>query len=235
MAQEIEAKFRLDNPAVLRARLDASGARRVAHVLETNRIFDTGERKLLAADCALRLRTCRSLDEAASPNERVKPPSAKNRAPSASAGFSNAGIPVARAPGSDWGRASAPDLEAAATLTYKGPRNAGLTKTREEVETVVADADATATILQRLGFNQVIVYEKRRETWQLEACEVCLDKLPKLGWFVEIAGPTRADIEAVRERLELPATTALGETYVDMAATHGDADPTGVRRLQFET
>jgi adenylate cyclase class 2 len=190
VTREIEAKFRLNDPARLRARLGAHGARRVGCVHETNRIFDTAGRKLLAADCGLRLRACRPLD--------------------------NGGPPATH------------------TLTYKGPRAPGSTKMREEIETVVADADATATILQRLGFNEVIVYEKRRETWRLDDCEVCLDELPKLGWFVEIEGPSREAVEAARTRLELSAATPLYETYVELAATHGDPGPTGMRCLRFE-
>jgi predicted adenylyl cyclase CyaB len=184
-------KFRLDDPAVLRGRLRACRARRIALVHETNRIFDTAERRLLAADCGLRLRRQRPLDDAGP--------------------------------------------AAGTTLTYKGPRGAGPAKVREEVETSVADSGAAARILERLGFNEVIVYEKRRETWRLDDCEVCLDELPKLGWFVEIEGPSREAVETARGRLELSAATPLQETYVELAATHGDPGPSDVRRLHFGT
>lgn len=176
MEQEIEAKFRLDDPGAISARLQACGARRVAQVLETNRMFDTAERKLLAADCGLRLRTCRRLDG---------------------------------------------DERASSTLTYKGPRAAGEVKVREEIETTVGDPSSIATILQRLGFNEVIIYEKRRETWQLDDCEVCLDELPRLGWFVEIEGPSPAAIQRVCHRLALSDRTAVRETYVELAAKRG--------------
>ncbi len=189
MAREIEVKFRLDDPAAARAWLGACGARRAARVHETNRIFDTTEQTLLAADCGLRLRTCRPLDDAGPP--------------------------------------------ASTTLTYKGPRAAGKTKVREEIETAVADADATATILHRLGFWEVIVYEKHRETWLLDECEVCLDELPKLGWFVEIEGPSRDAVEAARARLNLSAAAPLRETYVELAVAHARSDQSGNCRLHF--
>jgi len=189
MAREIELKYRLDDPTAVRARLGACGAQRIAHVLETNRIFDTAERKLLGSDCGLRLRTYRPLGDGGP-----------------------AGI---------------------ATLTYKGPRTPGKTKVREELETPVTDPEATARILQRLGFNEVIVYEKRRESWQLGDCVVCLDELPKLGWFIEIEGPSHDAVETARKRLGLSGAAPLRETYVELAATHGHPDPTGVRRLHF--
>lgn len=122
----------------------------------------------------------------------------------------------------------------AATLAYKGPRQARPTKTREELETTVADAPATSDILRRLGFTTVIVYEKRREIWQLDDCEVCLDELPRVGWFVEIEGPSPAAIEAVRRRLGLSHRPPLSQTYAEMAAASGDLGPEGLRRLQFE-
>jgi predicted adenylyl cyclase CyaB len=188
MAQEIEAKYRLDDPAALRARLRDCGGRRLAHVLETNRIFDTADRKLLTADCGLRLRTGRSLDDA---------------------------------------------QVIAATLTYKGSRAPGPQKRREEIETAVTDVSAVTVILERLGFHEVLVYEKRRETWRLDACEVCLDELPRLGWFAEIEGPRLATVDATSARLGLGAREPLRETYAELTAAHGTCDSGGARRLLF--
>jgi adenylate cyclase class 2 len=187
--QEIEAKYRLDDPAGLRRRLVACGAQPGGRVLEGNRMFDTAERSLQAADCGLRLRTCRSLED---------------------------GRPLS------------------ATLTYKGPRNVGALKVREEVETEVADPSSVATILRRLGFNEVVFYEKRRETWRLGECEVCVDELPQLGWFVEIEGPSKEAIATVSEKLGASDQVALRETYVEIVATHGTREGTDTVGLTFE-
>src|SRR5438045_3702848 len=62
---EIEAKMRLDDAAALLARLKEAGATSVGGVLETNTIFDTEDRTLLAADKALRVRSARDLESAA--------------------------------------------------------------------------------------------------------------------------------------------------------------------------
>jgi adenylate cyclase class 2 len=188
MMREIEAKYRVADPDALRRRLSAYGARQHARMFETNRLFDTTERELLAADCGLRLRTCRPLDDA-------QPP--------------------------------------AATLTYKGPRDPGELKAREEVEASVGDADAVAAILQRLGFREVIVYEKHREAWRLGECEVCLDELPKLGWFVEIEGPGAKAIDPVLVELGLSRRTPSRDTYVELAARQGTQGADGIGRLVF--
>lgn len=188
MSREIEAKIRLGDPGPLRTRLRELGAVRQRHVQETNRIFDTRDRRLLAGDCGLRIRESRPLD-----GEGPLQP----------------------------------------TLTFKGPREPGPVKSRAELETPVADAQTLADILQRLGFREVIRYEKRRETWRLGDCEVCLDELPRLGWYVEIEGPRAEAIETARRQLGLTALPTLGETYVELAADHGDADAAGCRQLLF--
>jgi adenylate cyclase class 2 len=121
----------------------------------------------------------------------------------------------------------------AATLTYKGPREAGLFKAREEIETEVASPEAAAEIIERLGLRPVAVYEKRRETWRLELCDILLDELPLLGWWLEIEGPDDAAIEHVAARLGLADATLVHETYVHMALARGTADETGCRRLVF--
>jgi adenylate cyclase class 2 len=189
LSKEIEAKIRLDDPGSLRGRLRESGAVREAHVHETSRIFDTRERRLQAADCGLRLRECRLLDDGSPP-----PP----------------------------------------TLTFKGPREPGAIKSRAELETAVADAVVLAGILHRLGFQEVVEYEKRRETWRLGECMVCLDELPQLGWFAEVEGPSTQAVGETMTRLALAGCTPLGETYVELAAAHGSAAPSGCRRLMFQ-
>lgn len=190
MAQEIELKFRLDDPQALRNRLRESRARLAAHRFEVNRIFDTPDRRLLSGDCGLRIRESRPVQGIG----RSKP-----------------------------------------TLTFKGPRQSREAKSREELATTVADAEDAATILARLGFNEVITYEKRRELWRLDDCEVCLDELPRLGWFVEIEGPNTAALESIRSQLGLTDTPALRETYVELAADHGDTDAHDRRQLRFES
>ncbi|MFH1748794.1 MAG: class IV adenylate cyclase [Planctomycetota bacterium] len=114
-----------------------------------------------------------------------------------------------------------------AILTFKGPRAAGEFKSRTEYETELLDADTALAILDRIGFHEVIRYEKRRETWRLGDCEVVLDELPRLGWFVEIEGPTTDAIQSVRQRLNLADTPVVAETYVHLTARHGEVDDIG--------
>src|SRR5262249_16435816 len=89
-------------------------------------------------------------------------------------------------------------------LTYKGPRAAGPTKTRLEIQVPFAERDGPAAdltrLLQQLGYRPVAVVRKRRQAYQLERdgfeVHVTLDALEQLGTFAEVeivAEESRAD------------------------------------------
>jgi len=85
----------------------------------------------------------------------------------------------------------APSENSAAILTYKGPvLSAGLHKSREELETSVADGGTLDKVLERLGFVPSFRYEKYRTTFQAsgEPGLVALDETP-IGVFLELEGP----------------------------------------------
>ncbi len=62
MGIEIEAKFRLADPAAMRAKLIAAGACPMGTVLENNTYFDTPDARLRRSDCGMRIRTVRPTD-----------------------------------------------------------------------------------------------------------------------------------------------------------------------------
>jgi adenylate cyclase, class 2 len=119
-------------------------------------------------------------------------------------------------------------------LTFKGPRAPGALKQREELETAVADGVVLQELLARLGFRPVIAYEKRRETWTLRGCELVLDEIPRLGWWLEIEGPDEPTIRAVQRALGLEQLAPETRSYVELADVHGTPDAAGVHRLAFE-
>jgi predicted adenylyl cyclase CyaB len=98
----------------------------------------------------------------------------------------------------------------------------------------VADPAALREILRELGFRAVVAYEKRRAVWMLGACEIAMDELPQVGWFVEIEGPTVAEVDAVRDQLGLVGAAVEASTYVELAAAHGRPGASGVCELQFD-
>ncbi|HEY0006045.1 MAG TPA: class IV adenylate cyclase [Pyrinomonadaceae bacterium] len=107
-----------------------------------------------------------------------------------------------------------------ALLTYKErfPSSSSIKHQREE-ETHVENAETMAAILEALGYQPALVYEKRRETWHLAATEVVLDQLP-FGLFLEIEGEEKAILD-VEQMLELSETEAETATYPQLTSQHG--------------
>ena len=99
-------------------------------------------------------------------------------------------------------------------ITYKGPRQHGKLKSREEVEVSVANSQDASELLERLGFVRMLSFEKRRESWKLGGCKVELDELPYLGSFVEVEGPSEEPVLAVREQLGLADRPIVKSSYI---------------------
>jgi adenylate cyclase class 2 len=84
-------------------------------------------------------------------------------------------------------------------LTWKGPGNpTGEVSAREELEVEVSDLDTARTILEGLGFELMLVYEKYRSAYMLEGVEISLDEMP-FGNCCEVEGP---DIESIKKAAE---------------------------------
>lgn len=96
-------------------------------------------------------------------------------------------------------------------LTFKGPPQPSTMKTREEIETGVADTAAAFTLLDRLGFNVIFRYEKFREEFLLGGCTVAVDETP-VGTFVEVEGDEHA-VRDVTVRLGRTADDFIVESY----------------------
>ena len=107
----------------------------------------------------------------------------------------------------------------AVTVTYKGPPEGGPHKSREEVETEVADARACIVILQRLGFRPLFRYEKYRAEYRRPRTSgvATVDETP-IGAYVELEGPPRWIDRTARE-LGFPPdryiTASYGSLYLE--------------------
>ncbi|MCK6484994.1 MAG: class IV adenylate cyclase [Phycisphaerae bacterium] len=105
------------------------------------------------------------------------------------------------------------------TLTYKGPPQAGPYKSREEIETGVAEATAAAALLNALGFHETLMVQKQRERWRWGDCAVELDDVVGLGRFVEIEGPHTHAIDAALATLGLSGADHIAMSYAELFAT----------------
>jgi len=105
-------------------------------------------------------------------------------------------------------------------ITFKGPRQHGPLKSREEEEVEVASFEDARRLLHALGYVTILTFEKRRQSWKLGDCKIELDELPLLGTFVEIEGPREQDVLRVRELLRLTDRPLIKTGYAALLSTH---------------
>lgn len=118
-------------------------------------------------------------------------------------------------------------------ITFKGPRQPGELKTRQEIEFTVDDAAAATQLFEQLGYAATLSFQKRRQTWKLGGCEVDLDELPHLGWFVEIEGPSAAAVDQVRKSLGLMESKLISDSYIAMLAKWAEEKNVSDRIIEF--
>lgn len=119
-------------------------------------------------------------------------------------------------------------------VTYKGPRNHGQLKSREEIELQVTHPNAMIDIFERLRFHRVLTFEKKRESWKLADCKVEMDTLPHLGTYVEIEGPRDASVLAVRRQLGLADRHLITASYIAMLMTYLQENGITTRNIRMK-
>lgn len=103
--------------------------------------------------------------------------------------------------------------DTAARLTYKEPGKGdqGIIQ-RKEIEFVVGDFEKARYLLEALGYQQVLIYEKYRTTYELADCHIMLDEMP-YGNFVEIEGAGTEPIQKLATELNLNLKASLTASY----------------------
>lgn len=122
-----------------------------------------------------------------------------------------------------------------ACMTFKGPRLTGRVKRRpeHEVEFQPDDAASLRHLIEALGYQRQLAFEKRRERYRLNSCTIELDQLPQIGRFVEIEGPGEDPIMELAEQLDLADETMLHEGYAAMVSLYLAEHPY-LRMLTFD-
>lgn len=114
-------------------------------------------------------------------------------------------------------------IDSKTILTFKKrlPSETGI-KEQIEHETDVSNSSEVEKIIDYLGFEKRVVYEKRRKTWKCRDVEVVLDELP-FGLFMEIEGEKKAIDEAVM-LLELESFEVEYKTYPRLTSELGKSN-----------
>jgi adenylate cyclase, class 2 len=93
--------------------------------------------------------------------------------------------------------------DAGAVITYKGPSAAGENVSiRQEIEIQVNDFESARHLLEALGYQVSVTYEKYRATYEAGDVLVTLDEMP-FGSFLEIEGPGEDSIRTAAAALRL--------------------------------
>lgn len=114
------------------------------------------------------------------------------------------------------------------TLTFKkfdGSKELAI-DSAQEIEVEVSDFQKTIDLLSATGLEFRSFQESKRETWRLGEVEIVLDIWPWLDPYMEIEGPTEAQLQEVAEQLSLSWSDALfGDVMVAYRAQYPHLQP----------
>ncbi len=103
-------------------------------------------------------------------------------------------------------------------LTYKGPREKGLTKKRIEIEVEVKNCEKTMELLGKLGFNEFIKVKKTRKKYDCNNLMLLFDEVNGLGNYVEIEAKNKIgekELNRLIRELKLE-NDIVKETYLEL-------------------
>jgi len=106
--------------------------------------------------------------------------------------------------------------DTAARMTYKGPgKTIDGVHARREIEFTVSDFQSAQSLLETLGYQISLMYEKYRTTYFLDDLQITLDEMP-YGNFTEIEGADTAAIHKAAEKLGLSWEATILESYTSL-------------------
>jgi adenylate cyclase class 2 len=104
--------------------------------------------------------------------------------------------------------------------------------TRREIELPISSSNQAVNLLEALGYQIVLVYEKFREVFQLEDVEIMLDEVP-FGCFVEVEGPDIASLKHAALRLGLAWEAGIDLSYAEIFESLKEAAGLGIQHMTF--
>jgi len=124
--------------------------------------------------------------------------------------------------------------DTAARLTYKGPgETIDGVLARREIEFTVSDYQSAHALLEALGYQVSLMYEKYRTTYDLDGLQVTLDEMP-YGNFTEIEGQDGKQIRAAAENLGVNWDARIIDSYTALFEQLQEKLGLTFRDLSFE-
>ncbi len=105
-------------------------------------------------------------------------------------------------------------MDTSSKMTFKGPGMAtdGVIS-RKEIEFEIGDFAAGKELIESLGYEETVFYEKYRTTYKANHTHIMLDELP-YGDFVEIEGENVEEINTIAAQLFLGKNKAIETSYL---------------------
>lgn len=94
------------------------------------------------------------------------------------------------------------------TMSLKSIQN-GKIENQKEIMIEVDDFENAISLLEITGCRKKAYQETKREIWNLDGVEICIDEWPFLEPFVEIEGESEEAVKKVSEKLEFNYKEAL--------------------------
>ena len=122
-----------------------------------------------------------------------------------------------------------------AILTFKSPGQIvdGVIS-RTELEVVVSDFQSTRAILEALGFQVFMTYEKYRQNFRLNDLVASVDEMP-YGNFIELEGTSPEHVRATATLLGLDWDRRINLSYTALLGLYNQKTGHTFRGLSFNT
>lgn len=114
-------------------------------------------------------------------------------------------------------------------ITFKGKRQDGPAKVREEIEVPVEGFEETLAIFEKLGFRAAITLVKRRRTYRMGGATVVVDAVEGLGTFMEVEVKANPGVDAFEsaknelfsaiDRLGISRESIITDSYIELLAS----------------
>ncbi len=93
------------------------------------------------------------------------------------------------------------------TMSYKAIKGNKI-EDQKEISLTVNDFNEAINFLETIGCKKKAYQETKREIWNLDNVEICIDEWPFLEPFVEIEGKSEKEVKAVSKKLNFDYSKA---------------------------